>query len=88
MKISIFLYDTLKIQHYRAGKGITSSSNLSRLFQGKQHHTSAIPDRSLSSQLIDVHTNVPLPLLHQSFPNGYPKYPSCCSTPLLLHTPN
>lgn len=53
MKISIYLCDTLQIQHYRAGRGITSSSNPSRQPQEKQQHTSTIPDRSLSSQLID-----------------------------------
>lgn len=52
MKISIFLYDTLQIQHYRAGRGVTSSSNPSGLPQEKQHNTSALPDRSPSSQLI------------------------------------
>lgn len=52
MKISIFFSDTLQTQHYRAGRGIMSSSNPSRLPQEKQHNTSALPDRSPSSQLI------------------------------------
>lgn len=64
MKISIFLYYTLQIQHYRAGRDITSSSNPSRLPQEKQHHTSAIPDRSLSSQLIDDLQQTQMYLFH------------------------
>lgn len=64
MKIINFFYDTFEIQHYRAVRDIMSSSNHSRLPQEKQHHTSAIPDGSLSSQLIDDLQQTPMYLFH------------------------